>query len=186
VPHPRWGYDRAPCVATRAGAGRWARVVAQRCGSRIDRVRTAAWGNQTATGQNGSAIVDYQIYGYTGGITDPIDGLLHLGHRWYDSHNGRFTQRDDITTLANPSRANRYQYAASNPTSYVDPTGQDACQVAALLAGVFGTAAGAVGLWSLFADSTIIGLPAGLVLGGVSGVLWVVAWIYTIEAAITC
>jgi RHS repeat-associated protein len=115
-------------------------VVAQRCGSRIDRVRTAAWGNQTATGQNGSAIVDYQIYGYTGGITDPIDGLLHLGHRWYDSHNGRFTQRDDIQTLADPGRANRYQYAASNPVNYADPSGESAGCIVSVIAAV-GTAA---------------------------------------------
>ena len=82
-----------------------------------------AWGNQTAAAQNGSGIGAYQLYGYTGGIPDPIDGLLHLGHRWYDSHNGRFTQRDSIVSLADPSRANRYEYAGDNPVNFVDLPG---------------------------------------------------------------
>ena len=82
-----------------------------------------AWGTQTGAAQNGSGIAAYQLYGYTGGIPDLVNGLLHLGHRWYDTTTGRFTQRDDIQTLANPSRANRYQYAASNPINYVDPAG---------------------------------------------------------------
>ncbi|MCU1667930.1 MAG: hypothetical protein JWP40_857 [Blastococcus sp.] len=90
------------------------------------------WGTQTATAQNGSGIVDLQIYGYTGGITDSTTNLVHLGHRWYDPENGRFTQMDDITTLADPAAANRYSYAEDNPVNYVDPAGESvaSCLVA--------------------------------------------------------
>ena len=31
---------------------------------------------------------------------------------------------DDLNTLADPARANRYQYAGSNPCNYVDPSGR--------------------------------------------------------------
>jgi RHS repeat-associated protein len=98
---------------------------------RHDGVTTATysydpWGAQTATPQNGSAIQYYQLYGYTGGVTDPTTNLLHLGHRWYDPENGRFTQQDDIQSLADPSRANRYEYAGDNPINYLDPTGLNA------------------------------------------------------------
>lgn len=83
------------------------------------------WGQTTATAQNGSGISSLQIYGYTGGTTDPAyHGLEHLGHRWYDPTTGRFTQQDDIQILPDPSRANRYTYAGDNPTNYVDPNGQ--------------------------------------------------------------
>ena len=82
-----------------------------------------AYGQTTATARNGSGIVDDQIYGYTGGIPDAITGLEHLGHRWYDSRTGRFTQQDDINILADPSRANRYVYAGDNPLNFVDPNG---------------------------------------------------------------
>ena len=43
--------------------------------------------------------------------------------RWYDPVTGRFTQQDSLETLADPTRANRYEYAASNPLNYIDPTG---------------------------------------------------------------
>lgn len=82
------------------------------------------WGNTTATAQNGSGIVHIQLYGYTGGITDPASDLLHLGHRWYDPTTGRFTQMDSIVTLADPTRANRYEYAGDNPIDLVDPSGR--------------------------------------------------------------
>lgn len=44
------------------------------------------YGQTTTTAQNGSGISSVQIYGYTGGIPDRVNtGLIHLGHRWYDT-----------------------------------------------------------------------------------------------------
>ncbi|RFU19084.1 RHS repeat-associated core domain-containing protein [Geodermatophilus marinus] len=84
-----------------------------------DGAQTAAysydpWGKVTASAVNGSGIVNLQIYGYTGGVTDTRTGYVHLGHRWYDPTTGRFTQQDPLETLADPRRANRYEYAASD------------------------------------------------------------------------
>ncbi|WP_346621074.1 hypothetical protein [Blastococcus montanus] len=39
----------------------------------------------------------------------------------------RFIQQDSLETLADPTRANRYEYAAGNPVNYVDPVGRDRC-----------------------------------------------------------
>lgn len=107
------------------------------------------WGNRTVTAQNGSAILYYQLYGYAGGTVDSTTSLLHLGHRWYDSENGRFTQQDDINALADPGRANRYLYAADDPTNRVDPTGRldwgevgQACGAGVVIAVTFGAVSG--------------------------------------------
>jgi RHS repeat-associated protein len=85
------------------------------------------WGKQTTTPQNGSGISTFQLYGYAGGIPDPVTNLVHFGHRWYDTATGRFTQMDDFNATADPGRANRYAYAGENPINNVDPTGQTTC-----------------------------------------------------------
>lgn len=33
-------------------------------------------------------------------------------------------QQDDISILADPSRANRYEYSGDNPVNYIDPAGK--------------------------------------------------------------
>ncbi len=81
------------------------------------------YGQSTATAHNGHDAIDFQIYGFAGGLDDPTSGLMHYGHRWYDPTTGRFTQQDALETLADPTRANRYEYANSNPINYIDPTG---------------------------------------------------------------
>jgi RHS repeat-associated protein len=82
------------------------------------------WGEITqAMSPISSAIVTISPYRYAGGTHDPTSPLMHYGQRWYDPTTGRWTQQDSLETLADPSRANRYEYAASNPTNYVDPTG---------------------------------------------------------------
>ncbi|MQA36026.1 RHS repeat-associated core domain-containing protein [Modestobacter roseus] len=60
---------------------------------------------------------------YAGGTYDISSNLIKFGQRWYDPTTSRFTQQDALETLADPTRANRYEYANSNPTNYIDPTG---------------------------------------------------------------
>jgi len=83
------------------------------------------YGGITATAVNGSGAIGIQIYGYAAGVIDNGSTLVHYGMRWYDPSTGRFTQQDSLETLADPKRSNRYEYAASNPVNYVDPTGRD-------------------------------------------------------------
>ncbi|WP_376708862.1 RHS repeat-associated core domain-containing protein [Modestobacter marinus] len=61
---------------------------------------------------------------YAGGTYDISSNLIKFGQRWYDPTTGRFTQQDSLQTLADPTRANRYEYANSNPVNYVDPQGR--------------------------------------------------------------
>ncbi|RBY92113.1 hypothetical protein DQ244_07345 [Blastococcus sp. TBT05-19] len=81
---------------------------------------------------HGSSAVDVQRYGYAGGLRDTSGHLMHYGMRWYDPITGRFTQQDSLETLADPTRSNRYEYAASNPTNYIDPTGLERCWVSSM------------------------------------------------------
>lgn len=108
------------------------------------------YGQVTATAVNGSGAKNIQIYGYAGGFDDPRSTLIHYGQRWYNPETGRFTQQDALETLADPARANRYEYAASNPINYVDPTGQFS-----VLNGIL------VGAFVIGAVATGIGIAAG-------------------------
>jgi RHS repeat-associated protein len=141
------------------------------------------WGEVTAaTSPIGSAIVTINPYRYAGGTYDPGSKLMHFGERWYDPTTGRFTQQDSLETLADPSRSNRYEYAASNPVNYVDPTGRlSECTVGGLVGDVadFGAVGGLVGgglgaflglLGGPFAPITVPGGAAGgALLGGIAG-----------------
>jgi RHS repeat-associated protein len=73
---------------------------------------------------------------YTGAVYDATTEYTHLGQRWYNADQGRFTQQDSITRLGDLSDGNRYAYAAANPITKIDPTGQG--QLETLVGGVTG------------------------------------------------
>jgi RHS repeat-associated protein len=83
------------------------------------------YGNATVTSPTGSSSTGMNPYRYAGGVYDVGSNLVHFGQRWYDPATGRFTQQDSLETVADPSRANRYLYAAGSPTNYLDPTGRE-------------------------------------------------------------
>ncbi|MEV4253303.1 RHS repeat-associated core domain-containing protein [Spirillospora sp. NPDC049652] len=119
------------------------------------------WGEQS-----GKANGDANPLGYTGEITDPATGSLHLGYRYYVPGQGGFTQQDSVSSLANPTRGNRYAYAGDNPINNVDPSGLGFLSDLENVAGTIDTAisgcfGGAVALWG--ATSYI--QPAALALG---------------------
>ena len=62
---------------------------------------------------------------FTGQRRDPTTGLDYLRERNYSSLTGRFTSVDPFAgALNSPITLNDYVYANSNPTTFVDPTGQ--------------------------------------------------------------
>lgn len=123
----------------------------------------------------GPGSVGDNLFGFTGALEDPLgvysaggSGFVHLGQRWYDPvvepsssttvsndiGSGRFTQQDSVTQLDSPSTCNQYAYAADNPVSYTDPTGQGAaCDYAV------------GGLW------LAVSVLAGIALPGIGGVI---------------
>ncbi|MBZ3917408.1 RHS repeat-associated core domain-containing protein [Streptomyces acidiscabies] len=62
--------------------------------------------------------------GYVGGTTDAATSLVNLGLREYDSQTGRFISRDPQLETTDPSQLTGYDYAANNPVTGSDPTGQ--------------------------------------------------------------
>ena len=74
-----------------------------------------AWGNpQTAGG-----LSSYTPFGYAGGYTDST-GLIYLTARYYDPATGQFLSVDPAVTQTGQP----YTYAAGNPVSESDPSGQ--------------------------------------------------------------
>jgi RHS repeat-associated protein len=82
--------------------------------------------------------------GFVGGAYDAATGLTDLGAREYQSQTGSFISPDPILTPSDPQDLNAYTYAADNPTTNSDPTGQSSscssCQGAASTASTPGAA----------------------------------------------
>ena len=78
-------------------------------------------------GENRSTITSYDTIStnnnqrYAAGTK--IAELVKFGTRWYDTTTGRFTQQDALSILGDPANGNRYSYAADNPVTNTDPTG---------------------------------------------------------------
>ncbi len=85
------------------------------------------WGE--TIGLTGTA---YNPFLFTGVYKDGATGLYSMTQRYYQPSTGRFTQLDPLPK--NLISVNRYAYAGCNPTNFVDPSGLDACEPAALLA----------------------------------------------------
>lgn len=56
--------------------------------------------------------------------TNTNTGLDQLGARQYDPTAGRFTTVDPVLETGSPTQLNGYTYAANNPTTNADPSGQ--------------------------------------------------------------
>jgi RHS repeat-associated protein len=135
-------------------------------------------------------VIGYIAIGYAGGLnyknyTDFPNAagdragageLVKFGQRWYDPHNGRFTQQDNLHFIGDPANGNRYAYAGCNPTNYTDPTGLkhddplldalDTGEKFAVPMGFVGAAAGCI----IAALPTFgAGCPGGAVAGGLIG-----------------
>ncbi len=89
--------------------------------------------------------------------------LYDFGSRYYDPFTGRFTQADSRRVGAEGGAAvamNRFAYAANNPVSYVDPTGESALlAIAAAFSAAFVamTSVATGGLASLLAPQALGG-----------------------------
>ncbi|WP_051839835.1 RHS repeat-associated core domain-containing protein [Streptomyces sp. NRRL F-5126] len=62
--------------------------------------------------------------GFVGGIQDKGTGLTHLGARDYDTTTGRFVSLDPLLQTNISQTINGYTYAADNPVTSSDPTGE--------------------------------------------------------------
>lgn len=89
-------------------------------GKRI--TKTTAYGNAVDLFETDLTVSNPCRYGSY--YYDEESGFYYLNARYYDSENGRFTQRDTYIGKINaPSTLNLYAYAAGNPIYYTDPTG---------------------------------------------------------------
>ena len=65
-------------------------------------------------------------YGFKGGLrsSSTSNGLTKFGHRWLFNTIGGWVERDTLDAPLDPSNANRYAYAGSDPINKSDLTGQ--------------------------------------------------------------
>ena len=87
-------------------------------GSLVNTYRYDPWGQS-----NGGTGTAYNPFRYTGTYLDTMTGTYQMGARYYQPGTGRFTQQDPLPKSV--MTTNRYAYAGSNPTNFVDPTGLD-------------------------------------------------------------
>ncbi|WP_169454351.1 LamG-like jellyroll fold domain-containing protein [Catelliglobosispora koreensis] len=65
--------------------------------------------------------------GYQSEWTDTSTGRVNMHARWYNPETGQFDSRDaaNVSPVPNSGSANRYAYAAGNPMTRMDPSGND-------------------------------------------------------------
>ncbi|MGN9807089.1 RHS repeat-associated core domain-containing protein [Micromonospora sp. L32] len=89
-----------------------------------DANQTVTQRRQTPYGKpRGQTVAWPNNQGFLGGYQDPTE-LTHLGAREYDPTIGRFISVDPINDPGNPAQLPAYTYAANNPITFSDPTGE--------------------------------------------------------------
>ncbi|WP_024286009.1 RHS repeat-associated core domain-containing protein [Cellulomonas sp. KRMCY2] len=128
------------------------------------------YGVATLEQSSGGNAVAQTPFLYTGGLHDRTTGWIKNGARYYTPGEGRWTQHDTLDAPLDPNNANRYAYAGCNPINYTDPTGENACSLAATIAGVVHTTIWATAASAAFTGGTSLAVGAGVSL--VLGVFW--------------
>ncbi|MET7743254.1 RHS repeat-associated core domain-containing protein [Streptomyces sp. NPDC005385] len=67
---------------------------------------------------------------FLGKAADASTGLTHIGAREYDPSTGRFISADPLLETDKPQTLNGYTYAANNPVSFSDPSGEQLMECA--------------------------------------------------------
>jgi RHS repeat-associated protein len=86
-------------------------------GSMPQRVDYDVWGRRTY-----ELLASFQPFGFAGGLTDSLAGLIKFGVRNYDPMVGRWISKDPV--LFEGGDVNLYAYCASSPVAWVDPVGK--------------------------------------------------------------
>jgi RHS repeat-associated protein len=127
---------------------------------------------------------------FTGAYLDKFWGLgtgfTKLGTRWNNTAEGRFTQQDPVSQLANPADGNRYAYAADDPCNNTDPTGESVCSMAVLTA-VYALGAAFFGVLWAAGGGVVLGIAiSGATAGAISSALAGAAAVEGLLASIFC
>jgi RHS repeat-associated protein len=108
------GADTLRVISDHLGSVRL--VVNAATGAVAQKLSYDAWGRVLEDTSPGS-----QPFGFAGGIWDEATGLVRFGARDYDAIVGRWTAKDPLKFK---DGTNAYSYALSNPSAFVDPTGE--------------------------------------------------------------
>ncbi len=92
------------------------RVVDVATGTSHQDIEYGPWGEIMSDSNPG-----FQLFGYAGGVHDPVTGLVLFGARTYDPQSGRWLSRDPL--LHRGGQANFYTYVDGDPANFIDETG---------------------------------------------------------------
>ncbi|WP_420367108.1 RHS repeat-associated core domain-containing protein [Curtobacterium sp. L1-20] len=112
-------------------------------------------------------------YGFKAGTrtSDTQNNLVKYGLRWYLAGVGSWTQQDTLDNPLDPSNADRYAYAGSDPINNIDPLGQSFAHDlgGAILGAVVGTAITVTTCALTGVETALAGSAAGLIAGATVG-----------------
>ncbi len=103
------------------------RVITDSAGQVVKAIEYDAYGNVISDSNPNITIP----FGFAGGLKDSDTGLIRFGSRDYDAETGRWTARDPIGFAGGDT--NLYGYVANDPVNFVDPTGEIAWIVGAIV-----------------------------------------------------
>ena len=103
-------------------------------GTKVASYTYDAWGNHTVTNYTSNNIGNINPFRYRSYYYDSETNFYYLNSRYYDPEIKRFINADVyITTGQGLNSFNMYVYCNNNPIMYVDPTGEIAGWVAAII-----------------------------------------------------
>lgn len=128
----RWYSFAGATVATRTGSGLGgvASVVTDHHGTPVATIQNTRWAGGVSRLRSdpfGAPLRDQtsilEGHGYLGAPADPT-GFTLLGARHYDPVTGTFLSPDPLLDPLLPAQFNAYVYAANNPVTWSDPSGE--------------------------------------------------------------
>lgn len=102
-------------------------------GTKAYTVRYDPYGTETVSFGDTSAQWKQNPFGFKAGLrsSSTDNGLTKFGYRWQSSVTGGWAQRDTLDAPLDPTNANRYAFAGTDPINNSDPAGRSALGVIA-------------------------------------------------------
>jgi len=105
---------------------------------------------------NGHGVIN--LWRYAGEYNlDPVNGIYHIGARYYNTTQGSWTQQDPTSHLADLTQGDPFVYAGDDPINATDPSGKDLLGLGSSLLGFASTVVGCATVETGFGAALCVG-----------------------------